>query len=220
MQSKQGVVKIALIDSGIDYTRTEFRDAKLHFLNECKDHIGHGTAVASIIHKVSPEAELYIYRLLDEETVEVGSEQLTDVLNYLKQFKFDVIHLSCGVITSDQLKQLEHSCTGLINEGAVIVSAYDDYGRVSYPAAFENVIGVDWDIECSDGLNIHLLKTVRLTFWEAAHCLDYLGSVENTGRLRGRVLQHLILPGLLPTYCRRGQSREALKNCCVTRQRM
>ena len=85
MQSKQGVVKIALIDSGIDYTRTEFRDAKLHFLNECKDHIGHGTAVASIIHKVSPEAELYIYRLLDEETVEVGSEQLTDVLNYLKQ---------------------------------------------------------------------------------------------------------------------------------------
>ena len=152
MQSKQGVVKIALIDSGIDYTRTEFRDAKLHFLNECKDHIGHGTAVASIIHKVSPEAELYIYRLLDEETVEVGSEQLTDVLNYLKQFKFDVIHLSCGVITSDQLKQLEHSCTGLINEGAVIVSAYDDYGRVSYPAAFENVIGVDWDIECSDGL--------------------------------------------------------------------
>lgn len=152
LQLEQKIVKIALIDSGIDYKRAEFDCTKIHLLNECKDQIGHGTAVASIIHKISPNAELYVYRLFDSDEATIDAEQLIEVLIFLKQFGFDIVHLSCGVVVSNQLDALRRACTDLINDGTIIICAYDDYGRISYPAAFDNVIGVDWDIRCSDGL--------------------------------------------------------------------
>lgn len=158
LQIKQKIVKIALIDSGIDYKRTEFDSAKIYLLNECKDQIGHGTAVAAIIHKVSPETEIYVYRLFDNDDNIIDAEQLIEALIFLQQFKFDIIHLSCGVVVSDKLDLLRRVCIDLVNEGTIIVCAYDDYGRISYPAAFENVIGVDWDVTCSDGLQYSFVE--------------------------------------------------------------
>ena len=135
-------VKIALVDSGIDNKRSEFSNEKIFFLNECEDRIGHGTAVASIISKISPKADIYVYKLFDEEET-VDSQGLIETLLFLKQFNFNIIHLSCGVVFSDQLDELYQVCKEITNTGTIIVCAYDNFGRISYPAAFDNVIGVD-----------------------------------------------------------------------------
>lgn len=47
-----------------------------------------------------------------------------------------------------ELKELHDVCKKLTNKGVVIVSAFDNLGVVSYPAAFKEVIGVYWDVRC------------------------------------------------------------------------
>ena len=39
-------------------------------------------------------------------------------------------------------------CEQIQYKGTLIIAAFNNYNSATYPAAFPNVIGVDWDIEC------------------------------------------------------------------------
>lgn len=146
-------IKIAIIDSGINDTRKELTDARIiHLKDNKQDKIGHGTAVASIIHRFVPSAIFYDYMLFKKD-MNVTTEELIFALNELfKIRKFDVIHLSGGVVQCDDLKNLYAICKKLVEAGTIIVSAFDNEGSISYPAAFDCVIGVDWYEKCPNGM--------------------------------------------------------------------
>ena len=54
----------------------------------------------------------------------------------------DIIHISAGVVLLEDGK-LKRIVNDLSNKKIVIVSAFNNEGIISYPAAFENVIGID-----------------------------------------------------------------------------
>ncbi len=151
-------VSIAILDSGVDSNRKEFNNTNLKFLNDCTDLIGHGTAVTAIISRMVPKANLYCYSLFDN-TGNVTTNELVAALHQVVSYQhFDIIHLSCGVVSIENINNLYDVCKNITDTGTLIIAAFDNEGQVSYPAAFDNVIGVDWCKYCTGTMDYYILE--------------------------------------------------------------
>lgn len=149
-------VKIIIIDSGVRKSHPRFAgdDIRGYTLHRGKkqedfeDKYGHGTAIYNIIRKCNDIADILNIKISD---VEHGVEQdiLIDVLEYIyKNEEADIINLSLGVSASEGNKRLQDICSRLTQKGVILCSAFDNSGAVSYPACFDNVIGVVSDEAC------------------------------------------------------------------------
>lgn len=101
-------IKIGIVDTGI-YSQHpyfkgkiegiyEYRQGKLlsFSLDTCNDMNGHGTACTSVILKECPNAQIYVYKLLDERG-EANLLSLEQILLSLLDSKIDVINLSLAI---------------------------------------------------------------------------------------------------------------------------
>jgi uncharacterized NAD-dependent epimerase/dehydratase family protein len=145
-------VKIAIIDSGFDknHNSNNITLKKDFFLNShiaednliCKDYIGHGTACAGIIIKKAPKAELIIIKIFDKELIST-QELLISSINYAIEQKVNIINLSLGIPDESNLEELYLICQAALNNNIIIVAAENKIrGNCSYPANFDNVLGV------------------------------------------------------------------------------
>lgn|SRR5574344_2582835 len=145
---------IAIVDTGIDELASAYKNVKKQFVlkevdgcfyvfeDRAKDTIGHGTEIANLIVKENPEAQLLIVRAFDQYLSSV--EALMSALDFLnKQDYIDFINLSCGITNITDINGLRKICDFLLLKDTVIVSAFDNNGALSFPAAFDSVIGVD-----------------------------------------------------------------------------
>jgi hypothetical protein len=145
------MAKIVVIDTGVD--RVAFPD-----INGCaivpadgggytvsddfQDRLGHGTAVCDIIRK-NCDAEIFMIRVYGD-THRTSSKMLTYALEYVRDnHQCDIVHISSGVQVVTSVKDLERLVGAVSAKGALIVSAFDNGGALSYPAALDNVLGVD-----------------------------------------------------------------------------
>lgn len=154
-------IKIVVLDSGVDphhprmqdYSFTEgvsiiADDADYRVAEDFIDRIGHGTAVTSIIKRLVPEAEIYVVRIF-QDWLEVKTESLVCALEHvLKEVDCQILHLSLGITHGGEVSQIRELCQQLTDRGTILVSAFDNEGAISYPAAFPNVIGVDTAPNC------------------------------------------------------------------------
>jgi hypothetical protein len=149
-------ITIAVLDTGIELSHPVFggkeipqfvyRDGRLaRTVYEPKQ--GHGTAVAGILVKNAEDCELFSFALF-EDALSIPVKRYIAVLTALLESgeHFDIIHMSLGV--RQYAPELEALCAGFRERGSVIVSAFDNAGYVSYPAAFSTVIGVDASAQC------------------------------------------------------------------------
>jgi len=154
-------VKVAVIDTGIDYTHPDL-DANYKggydFVNvdaDPKDDHGHGTHCAGIVAAedndigvigVAPQAYLYAVKVLNK----YGSGYLSNVILGI-QWSVDnhmqVVSMSLGTSTYSQ--SLKDVCDNAYNAGLVLVAAAGNSGdgnpntnEYSYPAAYASVIAV------------------------------------------------------------------------------
>lgn len=126
---------------GVDYIR-----GKLRIVDYCQDEIGHGTAVTGIIATKCPSAEICIIKIFGS-VFDVSQERLFFALDYIeKNVRCRIINLSLGITCYSV--ELEGICERLKEKGCVIISAFDNEGAISYPAAFSSVIGVDASEKC------------------------------------------------------------------------
>lgn len=146
MESK---IRIAIIDSGIDLEHPLFSGDHIMTLNidgssNADDMVGHGTAIYSILRKALPLDRVEFYCLKIEWTeygIDIDSIiQAIDIL--IQDVHVDIVNMSFGINISDKLDELYKKSKILAESGTIIVSAFDNYGAISYPAAFEHVIGV------------------------------------------------------------------------------
>lgn len=149
------MLKIAIIDSGVNCYHSSFGSKKptlvcgRELYSKQKDFYGHGTAIYNIIRKVEDIAEIVNFKI---EHIEdgVNESELIDMLSLIsREYEFDIINLSLGLSICENLKKLEAVCNELFYKGTIIVSAFDNVGSISYPAAFRNVIGVTTGELCS-----------------------------------------------------------------------
>lgn len=107
------------------------------------DKIGHGTIIYSIINKYIDVSKIFVIKLSEHQN-DYDESYLFAALEYVKQnVKCKIINISLGFKTSENIEALYRLCNEITEMGVVIVSAFDNEGCYSYPAAFDCVIGVD-----------------------------------------------------------------------------
>lgn len=151
---KQKEVKIAILDSGVNCTHEKFVNKKikgktividekedLHLSEAFDDEIGHGTAVYDIISSLAPQVDITNFKILSRDLT-IKTSAFIKILQYIMDSNiYDIINIS--ITTPEYSDEMKQVCDEIIKRGTVIVSAFDNYGGISYPAAFESVIGVD-----------------------------------------------------------------------------
>lgn len=177
-------MKIAILDSGIDHNHSMFKklnienyiyeeETKIWIAKEIKIKNGHGTAVASVLTKYAKQIdEIYSFRVVEETDADI--EKLINALEYIYAFMdCDLINISMGV--REYSKRLEEICNKLYDKKVMIISAYANEGCVSYPAAFDGVIGIDSTVNLkkfneyiwvkNSIVNVGCLKGVQRVAW-------------------------------------------------------
>lgn len=149
-------IKIAVIDSGIDYKHPDLNEnvkGGVTFVagtKDYKDDNGHGTHVAGIIAAenndigvvgVAPSAWLYGVKVLNK----VGSGWVSDLIegiDWSVNNEMQVITMSLGL--GADVQPLQDAVDNAYNKGSILVAAAgNDYGGpISYPAKYESVIAV------------------------------------------------------------------------------
>lgn len=151
---------IVIIDTGINIKHLYFGNYKNRFisyysyykqkvyrinaLTDVYDKYGHGTAVNALLCKYSSHSNIINIIIRDYE--EFCSEDLQIILKYINEnIKCDLIQLSCGICECYDINELYSWCEILYNRETYIIAAFDNTGCISYPAAFDNVLGIDFD---------------------------------------------------------------------------
>lgn len=163
-------IRVVVIDSGIASNHEVFNGESFQGIgvveangiilanSDINDNLGHGTAIAHIIKKYSPEVELFIIKIF-QNTNDVNFNSFKYALEYVRDnIDCDVINLSLGFSICLEARELNELCTELIHQGKMIVSAYHHDGSLSYPAQFENVIGVEMGTNCKNDLIYEYLE--------------------------------------------------------------
>ena len=148
-------IKVAIIDSGVNKKHNRFANDKIYgfgyqnknVIEEYYDTYGHGTAVYNIIRNTN-QIDIINIKVFGIENG-VSSRDIIEILDYINQnLDVNIINLSLGLSICEDLNELNKICEKLSNKGVIIVSAFDNSGSISYPAAFDNVIGVTTGNHC------------------------------------------------------------------------
>ena len=139
---------IVIIDSGVNNDNAcgiciEKKNDHFIISNTIEDEIGHGTIIYSIISKKVNPDKIYVIKL-SKKIEEYDDSYLIAALEFVKHnISCKIINVSLGVKSSENIGKLHKICFELSQMGVVIISAFDNEGCYSYPAAFDCVIGVD-----------------------------------------------------------------------------
>lgn len=147
-------VRVAIVDSGVAASvlgvRADSRSFRvrsrgvLTAVEPCEpaDVSHHGTAVASIVRSLAPEAELTSVRVLDDDG-RGSATALRAALEFCVRQRFDVVNLSLGTRRREVLLDLYELVDQAAVAGVVCVSATDNGGLPDYPSACTSLIAVD-----------------------------------------------------------------------------
>ncbi|UCD36500.1 MAG: S8 family peptidase [Nitrospiraceae bacterium] len=150
-------VKIAVIDTGIDYTHDDLRDSYrggYDFVFNDSDPFddsrnSHGTHIAGIIAAqqngfgvvgVAPEADIYALKVLDGAGFGLLS-WIIAAIEWSIDNGIDIINMSLQGI---DFQSLRDACDSAAASGVLVVAAGGNShgGAVSYPAAYDSVMAV------------------------------------------------------------------------------
>lgn len=154
-------IKVAILDSGLDYDEDLPAVEKKDFLGEeelhplYQDMTGHGTSVASLICArenedritgIAANVELYIGRIFGYGN-DAPVDRVVKAVNWAIDRKVNIIHMSFG--TQEYSGELEEAIEKAYKSGILIIAAAGNAGQapedestIEYPAAFDNVISV------------------------------------------------------------------------------
>ncbi|WP_147212801.1 S8 family serine peptidase [Oceanobacillus sojae] len=146
------VIKIAIIDSGIDEKKARVQvEKRFSDDNKTKDILGHGTAIASIIASkrsfqddfegVYPRGSIYDANVLDENG-NATIEEIVSAVEWSISQEVDIINMSFGVENDDD--RLHRAIKKATDNNIIIVAAAGNtLGMYTeYPAKYEEVLSI------------------------------------------------------------------------------
>lgn len=145
-------INVAVVDSGINYNHELFKNRVVRtntnfssdiIKNDEIDNDGHGTMVAGVIAKSTPDnVKIHAYKVSDGNSSGT-SAMFISAISYISELskKPDIINLSISVLPNEIL---EEELNNLINEGITIVAAAGNATKEAFmtPERMENVITV------------------------------------------------------------------------------
>jgi len=161
---------IVIIDSGVNLKRLSFKDDKIQGINiykeddlfkindDINDLYGHGTAIYKIIKKHSNSKNIINLKIFSSDA-SVDEEILIFALKYIRNnISCKIVNLSMGLKICNSMNSLKEICNELTSLGVIIISAFDNDGCYSYPAVFDNIIGVDSSYKCVNAFQFEYVE--------------------------------------------------------------
>lgn len=134
-----GKVNADLVRSNIK--RYEVLNGKVEASTSDTERISHGTIVSQIISQYGRYGQIYVLEILNDE--EKGDIQnLVTALEWCLNKDIDIINMSIGSTEKKDSKKIRFLCKQLFGQGKIIVAAENNYGIISVPSKFTEVISV------------------------------------------------------------------------------
>ncbi len=108
------------------------------------DRLGHGTACAGLILTIAPDAEVVPIRVFGNQ-LETSPGTLQAGLLWAIEQGLHLVNLSLGTVLEGTLRPLYAACEKARRQNTIVVAAGHNSRSWSYPAIFENVVGVTAD---------------------------------------------------------------------------
>jgi len=155
-QNPKMAIKIAIIDSGVKKNHPAFQktsvkgfslqighNGKVNKISDFTDTNGHGTAVFYLINSLTINKDITNIKIYFDN-LELTQNIFESFLSYIcDYYQFDIINISMGITNCTHTNKLQKICDHFYEKGTIIISAFDNDGAVSFPAALNHVIGVD-----------------------------------------------------------------------------
>ncbi len=151
-------MRIALLDSGVEIGHPALagltpaddivvvpEDAKLKVMpGEGRDLYGHGTAVAGILHRVAPEAEIGSIRVLGE-SLSARTAIILEGARLAIERGYHILNCSLGCGILEHVLKYKYWVDEAYTKGVHVVAACNnhDSGRPEWPGFFPSVITVN-----------------------------------------------------------------------------
>jgi subtilisin family serine protease len=120
-----------------------------------EDQLGHGTAIAALLHQQAPEAQLIAVKVFDR-TLATNCDTVIRAIDWCLQNEIDIINLSLGTANLAHRSVFTDAVSRIRANGKAIVSAHDVNGTLALPGCLRGVIAVVPNTTCGDV--IHVLK--------------------------------------------------------------
>lgn len=185
---KMSKINVLIIDSYISKNHPQLIDDTIYNIRDDSfipnEELGHGTAIYGILRKNSDKANFYLFPINDG----ISEEELLYALDYVAKYNvvFDLINISLGISYCENKAQLYTLCEKLIKKGSILISAFNNDGSISFPAAFKNVIGVsssdvckktsDFEFYEDDVLNISAKGGIQRLLWSTPQYIFLSGN--------------------------------------------
>lgn len=147
--------KVAVVDSGIDASHKRLKNCSIsgcHIVesegkvsvveNEFYDDVGHGTAVAAIIHRFVPNVEIFAVKIFSEKQQADETLLCKALERCLEDEAIKIINLSLGIAKAYKTKELKRLCEQAYSKNVIIIASANNAGEECYPAYFDSVIAV------------------------------------------------------------------------------
>jgi hypothetical protein len=142
-------VRVAVVDSGINPDHPHVPQVKggVFFDKGIEspdfvDHLGHGTAVAAVIHEKAPKADIYAVRIFNRR-LSANIDTLMQGLEWCLANGMHVVNLSVGTANEKHRARFEDFLRRADASNMFVVSAAS-----MLPGLLEGAIGVESDAEC------------------------------------------------------------------------
>lgn len=106
-----------------------------------RDRVGHGTACADILLRTASGARVTPIRVF-RDTLETSPEVIVAALDWATARGIRVVNLSLGSLLASAEAPLYEACARAHDAGTIVVAAADTRTAQSFPAVFDNTIGV------------------------------------------------------------------------------
>ena len=183
--------KVAVIDSGINkkYAKNTLNIIKslslyvdknnnIYEKEGSKCNNPHGTAVADIITDINPNVQIIDINILDDN-LETNGYILLKSIERAIELKPDVINLSLGTNSLKYTMQMIKLVKMAVKNNIHVVAAYDNSGRITFPAMINGVIGVK-SITCLLKENSNNQYTYKGNKYYAPGCSIYAYSLDGS----------------------------------------
>jgi subtilisin family serine protease len=180
-----GPVRIGIIDSGVwtDHPHiggiaggaTVEPDS---YLPGYVDFLGHGTAIAALIHALTPSAELLAVRVFDR-TLATSIDRVIRAIDWCLLNDVQIVNLSLGTGNPAHYELFAAAVERTENADGALVSAYETNGRPLLPGSMPGAIGVKADEECPRNEYHCIESNGSLVFSASPYPLDIPGVPRN-----------------------------------------
>ncbi|RMG49590.1 MAG: hypothetical protein D6723_13600 [Acidobacteria bacterium] len=155
-------VRIGIIDSGINPFHSHVgnvsggvalrrgEDGRIEVLDDFRDFIGHGTAVAGVIRQKAPEAELFAIKVFHRRLI-TSADVIAEAIGWAVDHDVKLINLSLGTLNWKHRPLFERACQRALDRGSIVIAPAHHRGRAILPGALPCCLGVAMMASCSPG---------------------------------------------------------------------